>query len=233
MKPSWYMDPLDSVFPPTNDDQSPLMSWADYGPREIHSAVASAVTLVSQSYMTYFSDAQPMSILWFVCVSFWGICLHFFFVLFILFTEGLLFVFFLSECMCTVFYFYVRVFVSYPVFSSYQPSLLKGRKEKRYSSLFSLKEKGKKKYRLSRLSSLHETTANLYPHLKNTHNAAIRASPPAPPAGVASSQGAPVLSGALRLPWLPCRDLGVQRQRIRRHTCLFSRCSHVLFFRAT
>lgn len=79
MKPSWYMDPLDSVFPPTNDDQSPLMSWADYGPREIHSAVASAVTLVSQSYMTYFSDAQPMSILWFVCVSFWGICLHFFF----------------------------------------------------------------------------------------------------------------------------------------------------------
>lgn len=78
----------------------------------------------------------------------------FFFVLFILFTEGLLFVFFLSECMCRVFYFYVRVFVSYPVFSSYQPSLLKGRKEKRYSSLFSLKEKGKKKKKIQTLPSL-------------------------------------------------------------------------------
>lgn len=128
-----------------------------------------------------------MAFLWSVCVRF---VMGYLFVLFVLFT-GLMFVFFL----CWV---YAHGF-PFPFFFSYKTVLTERtkRKERDTHPYSRPKKMGKRIQTIPSLSisPLCETTANLSPHLKNTHNAAIQASPPAPPAAVASSQGAPLLSG--------------------------------------
>lgn len=129
-----------------------------------------------------------MAFLWSVCVRF---VMGYLFVLFVLFT-GLMFVFFL--CWVNAYGF------PFPFFFSYKTVLTERTKRKERDTHPSSRPKkmGKRIQTIPSLS-LSLLFAKLQrtfpPHLKNTHNAAIQAPPPAPPAAVASSQGAPLLRG--------------------------------------
>lgn len=132
-----------------------------------------------------------MAFLWSVCVRFvMGYLFVFFCVLFVLFT-GLVFVFFL----CWV---YAHGF-PFPFFFSYKTVLTERTKRKERDTHPSSRPKkmGKRIQTIPSLSlcSLRNYSEPFPPLEKNTHNAAIQAPPPAPPAAVASSQRAPLLSG--------------------------------------
>lgn len=88
---------------------------------------------------------------------------------------------------------------SLPIFFSYKTVLTERTKRKERDTHPSSRPKkmGKRIQTIPSLSlcSLRNYSEPFPPLEKNTHNAAIQAPPPAPPAAVASSQGAPLLSG--------------------------------------
>lgn len=144
--------------------RSPLMSWADYGPREIHSAVASAVTLMSQSYMTFQWRSTDGLFMVRVCSFRYGGFVRFFSFCLCCLQDWCSFSSFVG-CMRTVFPSHFSSLI--------KPSSLNGRREKKEILIpLLVQRKWEKEYRLFHLSLSLSSLRNYsepFPPLEKIH----------------------------------------------------------------